>query len=179
MDRIVLVRLDRAAFVDGVSRDVEDAAHHPFADRHRNRSARVGHRGAALEALGPGHGDRANPAVPEVLLDFERELDRLPLDGVVDGQRVVRSVAAHRETPRRPPDPRLERLYRHSCSFLLSAYQPAWPPAISSNSLVMLPCRSLLYSSVKASIRLSALSVAFFIDTMRALCSLAFALRST
>jgi hypothetical protein len=45
--------------------------------------------------------------------------------------------------------------------------------------LVMLPCRSLLYSSVRSLIRLSALSVAFFIDTMRALCSLALALSST
>ena len=43
---------------------------------------------AALEALGAGHGDGAHPVVAEVLLHFERQLDRLALDGVVDRQRV-------------------------------------------------------------------------------------------
>ena len=43
----------------------------------------------------------------------------------------------------------------------------------------MLPWRSLLYSSVRSLISVSALSVAFFIDTMRALCSLALAFSRT
>jgi hypothetical protein len=43
---------------------------------------------------------------------------------------------------------------------------------------VMLPWRSLLYSSCKSPISDSALSVAFFIETIRALCSLALALSS-
>ena len=46
---------------------------------------------------------------------------------------------------------------------------------ISSNSLVMFACRSLLYSRVKSLISSLALSVAFFIATIRELCSLALA----
>ncbi|MCS1409656.1 MAG: hypothetical protein M2R45_02840 [Verrucomicrobia subdivision 3 bacterium] len=44
---------------------------------------------------------------------------------------------------------------------------------ISSNSLVMLAWRSLLYSRVRSLISWLALSVALFMATMRALCSLA------
>src|ERR1041384_1347782 len=46
---------------------------------------------------------------------------------------------------------------------------------ISSSSLVMLAWRSLLYSRVKSLISCLALSVAFFMATMRALCSEALA----
>ena len=48
----------------------------------------------------------------------------------------------------------------------------------SMSSLVMLPCRSRLYSSFRLRTNSSALSVAFFIATMRALCSLALAFSS-
>lgn len=77
--------------------------------------------------------------------------------------------------------PRLSLTVPEDCFYEMNASpnQPACPPAISSNSFVMLLWRSLLYSSVKSSIRLSALSVAFFIETMRALCSLALALSKT
>ena len=46
---------------------------------------------------------------------------------------------------------------------------------ISSNSRVMLAWRSLLYSSVRSLMSCFALSVAFFIATIRELCSLALA----
>ena len=46
MDRVVLVGLDRTAFVDRRARDVEDAAHDAVADGHGDRSARVGDRAA-------------------------------------------------------------------------------------------------------------------------------------
>jgi|GEM_PF-5560894 len=49
--------------------------------------------------------------------------------------------------------------------------------AISSSSLVMLAWRSLLYSRVRSLMNCRALSVAFFMATMRALCSLALASR--
>jgi hypothetical protein len=38
----------------------------------------------------------------------------------------------------------------------------AWPPAISSNSLVMFPCRSVLYPAAGPRCAPPALSVAFF-----------------
>ena len=88
MDRIVLFRGDRPALVDRAAGDVEHAAHHAVADRHRDRPAGVGDGEAALEPLGAGHRDRAHPAVAEVLLHLQRQRDRLVFDGVVDGQRV-------------------------------------------------------------------------------------------
>src|SRR4051812_48097314 len=107
-----------------------------------------------------------------MLLDLQGEMDGLPFDLVIDGQRVVdrRKPAFELHVHDRP-----HHLYDFACAHA----HPACPPAISSSSLVMFPWRSLLYSSVRASIRLSALSVAFFIDTIRALCSLAFAFSST
>ena len=44
---------------------------------------------AALEPFRAGHRDGAHPAVAEMLLHFERQRDRLLVDRVVDGQRVV------------------------------------------------------------------------------------------
>ena len=46
---------------------------------------------------------------------------------------------------------------------------------ISNSSFVILAWRSLLYSMVRSFMSWPALSVAFFIATMRALCSLALA----
>src|SRR5438046_361138 len=88
-----------------------------------------------------------------------------------------RSRAVLRGTRRPPPARRPERSFPCSCVRLPA--HSAWPPTISSSSWVMCPWRSLLYSRVRCLIMPSALSVAFFIDTMRALCSLAFAFSST
>jgi hypothetical protein len=91
VDRVAQVRVgDRHVLVHEVAGDVEDAAEHLLADGHGDRLAGVGEGHAALEAVGGGHGDRAHPAVAEVLLDFEHELgvhaveDVLDLQGVVD-----------------------------------------------------------------------------------------------
>ena len=89
MNRIVLRGRDRAALVDRRTGDVEHAAHHRVADRHRDRRAAVGDAVAALEAFGGGHRDRPHTAVAEVLLDFERQGHRLLLDGVFNRERVV------------------------------------------------------------------------------------------
>jgi hypothetical protein len=75
MDGVTFVR-DRAAFVHGIPGDVEHAAHDAVADRHGDGPAGVGHFIAALEAVGGGHGDGADPVVAEVLLDFEDESGR-------------------------------------------------------------------------------------------------------
>ena len=50
----------------------EDAAECRCADRHRDRSARVDHFHAALDAVGRRHGDGANLVAADVLLHFER-----------------------------------------------------------------------------------------------------------
>ena len=142
---------------------------------------------AAFEALGAGHGNGPDPVVPEMLLHLERHLGGLVLDFVVDGQGVIDRGQSALETRRPRPDREPLTILPLFISYLLLkasdprmiSTHPAWPPAISSNSLVILPWRSLLYSRVKSLIRLSALSVAFFIETMRALCSLALAFSRT
>ena len=88
MDRIALGEGDRAALVGGFAEDVEDAAEHAFADRNGNRRAGVVHFVAALEAFRERHGDGADPAFAEVLLDFEGQLGRLAADGVIDREGV-------------------------------------------------------------------------------------------
>ena len=180
MDRIVFFRLHRSALVNGITDDVEHPAHDTFADGHRDWPAAIGNLEAALEALGAGHGDGPDQLIPELLLHFEDDLRRLVCDRVFDGQGVIyggqriRELNIHYST---------DHLNDFSCVHshtrnLVLPYSDC-PPAISSNSLVILPCRSLLYSRVKSLIRPSAFSVAFFMDTMRALCSLALAFSST
>ena len=89
MNRVVLLGLDGSPFVDRVAGHVEHSAHHPVADRHRDRPAAVGDAVATLEPFGSGHRDRAHPAVAEVLLHFQRQRHRLVLNRVVALQRVV------------------------------------------------------------------------------------------
>ncbi len=88
VDRVVLLGRHRAALVDRVARDVEHAAHHARADRHRDRRAGVDRRDAAPETFGARHRDRAHPFVAQMLLHLERQLDGLLLHGVLDRQRV-------------------------------------------------------------------------------------------
>src|SRR5215510_1608068 len=183
VDWIVLLRLDRAAFIHGVSGNVEYPPHNALTDRHGYRAAAVGDLEAPLESLRGGHGDCSNQFVPEVLLHFERHLGGPVLHFVLNRQRVIDSRQRFRELDVHYRtdnfcDPAFVHIHTHlhrSMTFLYSD----WPPAISSSSLVIFPCRCLLYSSDRSLIRRSALSVAFFIDTMRALCSLALALSKT
>ena len=107
----------------------------------------------------------------------------LVLDFVFDGQRVIDAGQCLRKFD---VDHRTDDLNNFAFVTILATCVIAFdlphsdcPPAISSNSFVILPWRSLLYSRVKSLIRLSALSVAFFIETMRALCSLALAFSRT
>jgi len=151
VDRVALLGVDGPALVDRVPGHVEHATHDAIADRHRDRPATVRDLVPALEALGTGHGDGAHASVAEVLLHLERQPHRLVLHGALDRQRVVDRGERARKTPRPPPDPRPERSCPCSCSDP-SRPHSAWPPAISSNSCVMRPWRSLLYSSVRCPI---------------------------
>ena len=76
MNGIVFVGLDRPSFVHRIADHVEHAPHDAFTDGHGNGRAGVDDFEAALETFGAGHGDGAHPVVAEVLLHFERQLDR-------------------------------------------------------------------------------------------------------
>src|SRR5690606_25570543 len=63
--------VDGTTFVDGATQDVHDAAQRGHADRHRDGSAGVGHGHATTQTVGGTHGDGANRAVAQLLLDLE------------------------------------------------------------------------------------------------------------
>ena len=63
MDGVILVCFDRAALVDRVAGDVENAAHDAFADGHRDWLSGVDDLQTAFETFGAGHGDGANAAI--------------------------------------------------------------------------------------------------------------------
>ena len=85
------------ALVDRLAEQVEDAAERLVADGHGDRAAGVADLGAAREAVGGVHGDRAHAVVAEVLLHLadERAASCLPpssaasSSGIVDLERVV------------------------------------------------------------------------------------------
>ena len=65
-----------ALLVDRVAEHVPDAAERHLADRHRDRRAGVDHVGAAREAVGRVHRDRADAVVAEVLLHLGDQAGR-------------------------------------------------------------------------------------------------------
>ena len=73
VDGALLLRLDRAGFVDRLADDVHDAAERLVADRHRDRLAGVGHFLAAHQAFGRVHGDGAHRVLAEMLGDLEHQ----------------------------------------------------------------------------------------------------------
>ncbi len=75
---------DRTALVHGVADHVEDAAQGLGANRHHDRLARIDRLGAAHQAVGRVHRDRAHDVLAELLRHFEDQRAA----GVVDGQRV-------------------------------------------------------------------------------------------
>ena len=78
VDRPALLALDRLALlVDRLAEQVEDPAERVLADRDRDRAAGVDHGVAAAQAVGRVHRDRADAVVAEVLLDLERQVDRV------------------------------------------------------------------------------------------------------
>src|SRR5262249_2008016 len=181
MNRIVFLRFHWTMFIHRITGDIEHPAHHSFSYGHAYWPTRINYCKASFQTLGARHRNRAHPFIAQMLLYLECYLDRLVLNLVFDRQRVVDTGKRSGKFNVHHWSSHLNdfaRIHNQSC-FQYFLAQSACPPAISSNSLVMLPCRSLLYSKVKSWISLSALSVAFFIDTMRALCSLALASSST
>src|SRR5438128_7870012 len=89
MDRIALGELYRAAVVDWIAGHIEQTPEDAFAHWHADRPARVGHTHAALEPFSRRHGDRPHPALPEVLLHFERQLGRVAAHFILDLERAI------------------------------------------------------------------------------------------
>ncbi|CDZ92688.1 Cellobiose phosphorylase (modular protein) [Rhodococcus ruber] len=71
VDAPLLAVASGARGVQAVTEGVEHVALDDVADRHRDRAARVDDRGAAHQAVGGLHGDRAHQVVTQVLRDLE------------------------------------------------------------------------------------------------------------
>ena len=80
MDRQGQLVADRAALVDRLADDVQDAAERLGTDRHGDRAAGVDRLLAAHQAVGGVHGDGADLGLAEVLGDFEHDQAAVGLD---------------------------------------------------------------------------------------------------
>ena len=74
VDRQHLLGVDRAALVDRLADDVQDAAQHLAADRHQDRRAGVLDRHAAHQAVGRVHRDAADGVLAQVLRDLDDQV---------------------------------------------------------------------------------------------------------
>ena len=80
----VSVRLDRALLVLRLAEHVHDAAERAGAHRDADALARARDGEAAAQALRGAHRDGAHDAVAELLLHFERQVDIIELERVID-----------------------------------------------------------------------------------------------
>src|SRR5205085_24041 len=68
MNRITFGESHGTAIVDRIAGDVEDAAKSPLSHRHRDRTAGIVDRHAALQTFGRRHRDRPDPVFAEMML---------------------------------------------------------------------------------------------------------------
>ena len=114
MNRIALLGLHRTALVHRIAGDVEHAAHHPVADRHRDRTAGVGDLTPRLSPSVPDIEIVRTQLSPRCCCTSSVSLHRLLLDRRSPRSTRCRSPAARRQIRRRRPDRRPVRLYRCS-----------------------------------------------------------------
>ena len=94
MDRAVSIRLDRAAFINGLTNDVQDTSKRTVTDRDGNGSTRVDDLLATDETLSTVHGNATNGVFTKVLSNLKNEsvttLHILNLKSVEDSREVLR-----------------------------------------------------------------------------------------
>jgi hypothetical protein len=92
----MLFALHRPLLIDGPAKHVHDATQGGLT--HGDADGRSGVRdlGTAAQPVGGAHGDGAHDAVTKLLLDFEGQIDRLDLQGVIDlGHLTPRELDVH------------------------------------------------------------------------------------
>ena len=89
VDRPALRRVHRAAVVDRLAGEIEDAAERLLADRHGEWGAGVDAGAATDHAVGAAEGDTTHLAAAEMLLHFPDDVHRHPLRVMVDLHGVV------------------------------------------------------------------------------------------
>ena len=95
MDRAVSIRLDRAAFINGLTNDVQDTSKRAVTDRDGDGSTRVDDLLATDETLSTVHGNATNGVFTKVLGNLKNEsvttLHILNLKSVEDSREVLGS----------------------------------------------------------------------------------------
>lgn len=95
MDRAVRIRLNRAAFIDGLTNDVQDTSKRAVTDRDGDGSTRVDDLLATDETLSTVHGNATNGVFTKVLGNLKNEsvttLHILNLKSVEDSREVLGS----------------------------------------------------------------------------------------
>src|SRR5262249_6879048 len=146
VDRIILLRLNRAALVYWISCNIKHPSHDTVADGHVYWTTAIHYVKATFETLRSGHGDCPNQLVPKMLLHFESDIRRPILNLVFHSQRVIDPGQCVWEFHINDGTDNLNNFaFAHvKTSFTIflnkkiSDYA-ACPPAISNNSFVMLP----------------------------------------
>ena len=99
MDAPAFLGADVALLIDRGAEHVHDAPEGLFADRDGYRRARCLHFYTAFEAVRRAHGDGADDAVSQLLLDLEGQADLLDEEGLVDlGHGVRGELRVHHGT---------------------------------------------------------------------------------
>src|SRR6266851_1980966 len=160
MNRVVRITNDGAELIDGFPKDIHHAAKGWPAHGNLNPLSEIVGFHTAHHAFDRLHGDGANAAFAEVLLDLRRHVQRFRYRVAFAGN--VNGVVDSREMAR------LELNVHHRSDDLYDV-----PLTISIISLVMAACRTLFMCSVRASITSPAFLVADSIAVMRAACSAA------
>ena len=164
------------AEVDRLAEQVEDPAQRRLADRDGDRPAGVDHLGAAREAVGRVHRDRAHAVVAEVLLHLADEraaVAAVDRDRVVDlGQLVGEDGLDHDALDLLDAADVLASALRLPFVSSVGLYPSASAPATTSMiSCVISAWRARFICSVRPSISSPAFSEALRIAVMRAPCS--------
>ena len=187
VDGVELLHLGHGLAVDGLAHDVPNAAERLGTNGHLHGLAGIGGDEAALQAVGRGHGDRADDAARKLALNLEdraQVTDRglgLDRERVVDrGHRAVKLDVDDRADDTHDAtitgsrllggflDRKLYGVISHYCSSNAEA-----PPTISLISVVIEAWRTRLYVRVRVEMIAVAFSVAECMALRRAPCSAA------
>src|SRR5262249_51151879 len=89
VDRIILLRLNRAALVYRISCNVKHSPHDSVPDGHVYWPTAIHHVKATFQTLGSRHGDCPDQFVAKMLLHFESDIHGPILNLAFDSQRVI------------------------------------------------------------------------------------------
>ncbi len=73
MDWVALFKRYRATLVDRVANHIANSSEYTFANRNRNRISSVGRFHTTFQSVGCRHGNCSDPAVAQVLLNFQNQ----------------------------------------------------------------------------------------------------------